>query len=240
LFGHEKGAFTSAQARSMGRFELASGATIFLDEIGELPLELQSRLLRVLQDGEFERLGSSRTIKVDVRIIAATNVDLEEKVRRGKFRKDLWFRLSVFPITVPSLRERTEDIPLLVDFLVQKFTLKLGKQIQIIPSNVIKTLQKYLWPGNIRELENVIERAVINTSGPKLQLTEKLGATLAEDLMNNQRMSLEELEREYIVRTLEKRHWKIEGPDGAARILKLNPSTLRGRMRKLGIRRLLN
>ncbi|MCP4229063.1 MAG: AAA domain-containing protein, partial [bacterium] len=240
LFGHEKGAFTSAQARSMGRFELASGATIFLDEIGELPFEVQSRLLRVLQDGEFERLGSSRTIKVDVRVIAATNIDLEEEVRRGRFRKDLWFRLNVFPITVPALRERTEDIPLLVDFLVQKFSSKLGKQIPIIPSNIITTLQKYPWPGNIRELENIIERAVINNSSPELQLTEKLKTSLAEDPMYNQRMSLEEIDREYIVRILEERHWKIEGLDGAARTLRLNPSTLRGRMRKLGIRKLSN
>jgi len=237
LFGHEKGAFTGAQSRQMGRFELADGATIFLDEIGELPLELQSRLLRVLQDGEFERLGSPRTRKADVRVIAATNRDLEGEVRKGGFRKDLWYRLSVFPITIQSLRERTEDIPLLVEFLVQKFSRKLGKQIQKIPANVIKTLQKHPWPGNVRELENVIERALINTLGPELQLAEKLMTPLAEDLAESQNVSLGEVERDYIVRILEERHWKIEGIDGAARILNLNPSTLRGRIRKFGIRR---
>ncbi len=237
LFGHEKGAFTGAQSRQMGRFELADGATIFLDEIGELPLELQSRLLRVLQDGEFERLGSPRTRKADVRVIAATNRDLEGEVRKGGFRKDLWYRLSVFPITIQPLRERTEDIPLLVEFLVQKLSKKLGKQIQNIPSNIMKTLQKHPWPGNVRELENVIERAIINTQGPMLQLAENLMTPLAEDLMESQKVSLEEVERDYIVRILEERHWKIEGIDGAAKTLNLNPSTLRGRMRKLGIRK---
>ena len=237
LFGHEKGAFTGAQSRQMGRFELADGATIFLDEIGELPLELQSRLLRVLQDGEFERLGSPRTRKADVRVIAATNRDLEGEVRKGDFRKDLWYRLSVFPITIQPLRERAEDIPLLVEFLVQKLSRKLGKQIKKPPSNVIKTLQKYPWPGNVRELENVIERAIINTLGSELQLAEKLMTPLAEDLMESQNASLGEVERDYIVRILEERHWKIEGIDGAARILNLNPSTLRGRIRKFGIRR---
>jgi chemotaxis protein methyltransferase CheR len=237
LFGHEKGAFTGAQSRQMGRFELADGATIFLDEIGELPLELQSRLLRVLQDGEFERLGSPRTRKADARVIAATNRDLEGDVRKGGFRKDLWYRLSVFPISIQPLRERAEDIPLLVEFLVQKLSKKLGKQIKKIPANVIKTLQKYSWPGNVRELENVIERALINTLGFELQLAEKLMTPLAEDLAQSQKVSLGEVERDYIVRILEERHWKIEGIDGAARILNLNPSTLRGRIRKLEIRK---
>ena len=237
LFGHEIGAFTSAQTRQIGRFELADGATIFLDEIGELPLELQSRLLRVLQDGEFERLGNSRTIKADTRIIAATNRDLEEEVRRGKFRKDLYYRLDVFPITLPPLRERTEDIPLLVDFMTQKFARKLGKQIQTIPSSVINTLQTYSWPGNVRELENVIERAVINSREPVLQLKEKLAASQVEEVAKNQWVGLDQVERDYIFRVLEETRWKIEGRDGAARILDLNPSTLRGRMRKLGIRR---
>ena len=213
------------------------GPTIFLDEIGELPLELQSRLLRVLQDGEFERLGSPRTRKADVRVIAATNRDLEGEVRKGGFRKDLWYRLSVFPITIQPLRERAEDIPLLVEFLVQKLGRKLGKQIIKIPTNVIKTLRKYPWPGNVRELENVIERAIINTQGSSLQLAEKLMNPLAEDLAESQSVSLGEVERDYIVRILEERHWKIEGIDGAARTLDLNPSTLRGRMRKLGIRK---
>ncbi|MBT8365536.1 MAG: sigma 54-interacting transcriptional regulator [Deltaproteobacteria bacterium] len=237
LFGHEKGAFTNARNRQVGRFELAADATLFLDEIGELPLHLQSKLLRVLQDGEFERLGSPRTLKVDVRIIAATNRNLEEEARNGRFRRDLWYRLNVFPIMVPPLRERTEDIPLLVDFFVQKFGKKLGKQIKTTPSNLLNTLRKYPWPGNVRELENVIERAVINTQGPELRLTEKLATYQAEDLAESQKVSLEEVERDYIVRILEERHWKIEGIDGAARTLDLNPSTLRGRMRKLGIRR---
>jgi transcriptional regulator with GAF, ATPase, and Fis domain len=237
LFGHEKGAFTGSETSRTGRFELADGATILLDEIGELPLELQPRLLRVLQDGEFERLGSSHTRQADVRVIAASNRDLEGEVRHGRFRKDLWYRLSVFPITIPPLRGRGEDIPLLVDFLVQKFSRKLGKEILKVPSEVIRTLQKYSWPGNVRELENVIERALINTHGPTLQLAEPLTTALAEDLAKNQSAGLEEVERDYIVRILEERHWKIEGIDGAARSLKLNPSTLRGRMRKLGIRK---
>ena len=237
LFGHEKGAFTSAQTRQIGRFELADGATIFLDEIGELPLELQSRLLRVLQDGEFERLGNSHTIKADTRIIAATNRDLEKEVDRGNFRKDLYYRLDVFPITLPPLRERTDDIPLLVEFMIQKFSRKLGKQIQAIPSSVMNTLQTYSWPGNVRELENVIERAVINTRGSTLQLAEKLETSLVEDLAENQWVGLEQVERDYIFRVLRESRWKIEGHDGAARILDLNPSTLRGRIRKLGIQR---
>jgi len=237
LFGHEKGAFTGAHTRQMGRFELADEATIFLDEIGELPLELQSRLLRVLQDGEYERLGSPQTRKVDVRVIAVTNRDLEAEVRDGSFRKDLWYRLSVFPITIQPLRERAEDIPLLVEFLVKKFSKKLGKPIQKIPSDVIMTLQTHPWPGNVRELENVIERALINTLGPELQLAEKLMTPLAEDLVESRTGGLEEIERDYIVRILEERHWKIEGIGGAASTLNLNPSTLRGRMRKLGIRK---
>jgi chemotaxis protein methyltransferase CheR len=237
LFGHEKGAFTNARNRQVGRFELAADATLFLDEIGELPLELQSRLLRVLQDGEFERLGSPRTLKVDVRIIAATNRNLEEEVRNGQFRKDLWYRLNVFPITVPPLRDRTEDIPLLVGFFVQKFGKKLGKQIKTTPSSLMNTLQKYPWSGNVRELENVIERAVINTQGPELRLAENLATFQAEDPAESQKVGLEEVERDYIVRILEERHWKIEGIDGAAKVLNLNPSTLRGRIRKFGIRR---
>jgi len=237
LFGHERGAFTSAQARQVGRFELADGATIFLDEIGELPLELQSRLLRVFQDGEYERLGSPQTREVDVRIIAATNRDLEEEVRKGGFRKDLWYRLSVFPITIQPLRERAEDIPLLVEFLIQKFTRKLRKQIQKIPSNIRETLQKHSWPGNVRELENVIERAVINTRGTTLKLADKLDTFQVEDLAKDRWVGLEQVEREYIFRVLEETRWRIEGRDGAARILDLNPSTLRGRIRKLGIKR---
>jgi PAS domain S-box-containing protein len=234
LFGHEKGAFTGAHARQLGRFEVANGATLFLDEIGELPLELQPKLLRVIQDGEFERLGSSGTIKVDVRLIAATNRNLEEEVRRGRFREDLWYRLSIFPITVPPLRERMEDIALLVDFFVNKISKRLGKSIESIPVSVMNTLRDYPWPGNIRELENVLERAVINSSGPKLHLVDELKKP-PKDLTTTQK-TLEEVERDHIVRILEQTHWKVSGQNGAAEILGLNRSTLRARMRKLGIR----
>ncbi len=234
LFGHEKGAFTGAHARQLGRFEVANGATLFLDEIGELPPELQPKLLRVIQDGEFERLGSSGTIQVDVRVIAATNRNLEEEVRRGRFREDLWYRLSIFPITVPPLRERIEDISLLVDFFVGKISKRLGKSIESIPTNVMRTLQDYQWPGNIRELENVLERAVINSSGPKLRLVDDLKKS-HKDLTTTQK-TLEDVERDHIVRVLEQTNWKVSGQNGAAEILGLNRSTLRARIRKLGIR----
>jgi PAS domain S-box-containing protein len=234
LFGHEKGAFTGAHARQLGRFEVANGASLFLDEIGELPLELQSKLLRVIQDGEFERLGSAGTIKVDVRVIAATNRNLEQEVRRGRFREDLWYRLSIFPITVPPLRERVEDIALLVDFFVDKISKRLGKSIESIPTSVMSTLQDYQWPGNIRELENVLERAVINSSGPKLRLVDELKKP-HQDLASTQK-TLEQVERDHIVRVLEQTNWKVSGQYGAAEILGLNRSTLRARIRKLGIR----
>jgi chemotaxis protein methyltransferase CheR len=235
LFGHEKGAFTGAHARQLGRFEVANGATIFLDEIGELPLELQPKLLRVIQDGEFERLGSSQTIKVNVRVIAATNRNLEEEVRRGRFREDLWYRLNIFPITVPPLRERREDISLLVGYFVDKISKRLGKTIESIPSAAMETLQNYHWPGNIRELENVLERAVINSSGPKLRLVDELKKP-DKDLTKANR-TLEDVEREYIVRVLEQTQWKVSGKNSAAEILGLDRSTLRARMRKLGIQK---
>jgi PAS domain S-box-containing protein len=234
LFGHEKGAFTGAHARQLGRFEVANGATLFLDEIGELPLELQPKLLRVIQDGEFERLGSTGTIKVDVRLIAATNRNLEEEVRKGRFREDLWYRLSIFPITVPPLRDRMEDIALLVDFFVDKISKRLGKSIETIPTSVMNALQDYQWPGNVRELENVLERAVINSSGPKLHLVDELKKP-SKDLTTAKK-TLNEVERDYIVRVLEQTHWKVSGQNGAAEILGLDRSTLRARMRKLGIR----
>ncbi|MBT3254941.1 MAG: sigma 54-interacting transcriptional regulator [Deltaproteobacteria bacterium] len=233
LFGHEKGAFTSAQARQVGRFELANGGTLFLDEIGELPLELQPKLLRALQDGEFERLGSSRTIQTDVRVIAATNRDLEKEVKNGRFRQDLWYRLNVFPLTVPPLQQRVEDIPLLVNAFSNKFGKKLGKKIKAIPSKTIKALQKYPWPGNVRELENVLERAVITCKDGKLQVEIPTSSTLSVD----DTKTLEEMECEHIVRTLENTYWKIQGANGAAERLGLNPSTLRTRMNKLGIKR---
>ena len=234
LFGHQKGAFTGAHARQLGRFEVANGATLFLDEIGELPLDLQPKLLRVIQDGEFERLGSSGTIKVDVRVIAATNRNLEEEVHKGRFREDLWYRLSIFPITVPPLRERMEDISLLVDFFVDKIAKRLGKSIESIPTSVMNTLQDYQWPGNVRELENVLERAVINSSGPKLRLVDELKKPHNKDLTTTQK-TLEEVERDHMVRVLEQTNWKVSGKNGAAEILGLNRSTLRARIRKLGI-----
>ena len=233
LFGHEKGAFTGAHLRHSGRFEVADGTTLFLDEIGELPLELQPKLLRVIQDGEFERLGSSQTVKVNVRIIAATNRNLEEEVRKGRFREDLWYRLNVFPITMPPLRDRLDDIPLLVDFYVKKISKRMGKSIEIIPANIMETLQGYHWPGNIRELENVLERAIINSSGPKLRLVDELKKT-GKDLSPSNK-KLQTVEKDYILRVLEQTRWKISGKNGAAEILGLNRSTLRARMRKLGI-----
>ncbi len=237
LFGHEKGAFTGALSRRSGRFEVANGATLFLDEIGELPPELQGKLLRILQEGEFERLGSSRTVKVDVRIIAATNRNLEEEVRQRRFREDLWYRLNVFPITVPPLRDRKNDIPLLVHSFVNRYGKRLGKEIQTITQRAMKTLQEYPWPGNVRELENVIERAVIGTQGSSLRLTDRLDKPRAHPVGGERIRALDEVEREHITKTLEKTYWKVSGKDGAAALLGLNPSTLRGRMRRLGIRR---
>jgi chemotaxis protein methyltransferase CheR len=234
LFGHEKGAFTGAHTRQLGRFEIANGATLFLDEIGELPLELQPKLLRVFQDGEFERLGSSGTIKVNVRVIAATNRNLEEEVRRGRFREDLWYRLSIFPITVPPLRDRMEDIAPLVDYFVNKITKRLGKSIESVPTSVMTVLQNYQWPGNVRELENVLERAVINSSGPKLHLVDELQKP-SKTVATTQK-TMEAVERDHIVRVLRQTNWKVSGKGGAAEILGLNRSTLRARIRKLGIR----
>jgi PAS domain S-box-containing protein len=236
LFGHERGAFTGADTRQLGRFEVADGTSIFLDEIGELPLGLQVKLLRVLQDGEFERLGSSRTIRVDVRVVAATNRDLEVEIRKGRFRKDLFYRLNVFPITVPPLRERTEDIPLLVGFFVEKASKRLGKSIRQVPERIVQQLQDYRWPGNIRELENVIERAVINSSGPRLYLADDFAASVRGQRTPPLK-SLEEVEKDHILRVLQSTHWRIDGAKGGALILKMNPSTLRSRMRKLGIRK---
>lgn len=236
LFGHEKGSFTGAASRKIGRFELANGGTLFLDEIGDLPLELQSKLLRVLQEGEFERLGSSRTIKVNVRIIAATNRNMKAAIEKGTFREDLWYRLNVFPITVPPLRQRKEDIPLLVDHLVKMFSSSFGKPITSISAATMKRLCEYSWPGNIRELGNVLERAVINAQGPVLHLVEQLEKPIAADPFVATK-TLEEIEKEYITRVLAESSWRIEGPNGAARILGLNPSTLRTRMAKLGVHR---
>jgi len=235
LFGHEKGAFTGAHIRQAGRFEIADKATLFLDEIGELPLMSQGKLLRVLQSGEFERLGNSHTSKVDVRIIAATNRNLEEDVRQGKFRQDLWYRLNVFPITVPPLRERLDDIPQLLEYFVDKFSRKQGRVITSMNSTVLKTLQQYSWPGNIRELENVVERAVITSTGTNLTLADVLPPSSAEKQV--QFKSLAEMERNYILEVLEETNWKVSGKNSAAEILGLKRSTLRAKMDKLDIRK---
>lgn len=235
LFGHEKGAFTGASMRQAGRFELANGGTLFLDEVGELPLELQVKLLRVIQENEFERLGSTKTIKVDVRIIAATNRNLRLEVEKGNFREDLWYRLNVYPITMPPLRQRKEDIPLLVEHFTNWYATKFGKTIASISPRAMQILQAHSWPGNIRELANVVERAVIHTKGSVLKVLDRF-EEVAEDPSSAVK-TLEEVEREHITRVLENTGWRIEGPHGAAKVLGLNPSTLRTRMLKLGIPR---
>jgi len=235
LFGREKGAFTGADTRQVGRFEIAHGSTLCLDEIGELPLEVQAKLLRAIQHNEFERLGSPHTIKVDVRILATTNRNLEEEVRKGRFRQDLYYRLNIFPITVPPLRQRKEDIPLMVQAFVERYSRKLRKEITSIQQETMKALQDYPWPGNVRELESIIERAVILCPGPVLQLADKL-ETSSPPLSSAVR-TLEETERKQILKILSDTRWRIEGKDGAAAILGLHPSTLRARMHKLGITR---
>jgi len=234
LFGHEKGSFTGAVGRKIGRFELADGGTLFLDEIGELPMEVQPKLLRVLQDGEFERLGSAQSIKADVRVIAATNRDLSQEVQARRFRADLFYRLNVYPITVPPLRQRQEDIPLLVTHFVQVLSKKMGKEITSVAPSALEALCSYHWPGNVRELANVIERAVITTTGTVLQIS-NTSETLPPPSPHKPSKTLEEVEREYIAAVSEATGWKIEGPEGAAKILGLPPSTLRTRMQKLGI-----
>ncbi len=236
LFGHEKGAFTGALSRKIGRFELADGGTIFLDEIGDLPLDLQAKLLRVLQEGEFERVGASHTIKVNVRVIAATNRDREKALQEDRFRAYLYYRLNVFPIGIPSLRERKEDIPVLVQYFVMKYGTKLGKRIETIPQKTMDALRAYPWPGNIRELENVIERALVLSQGPQLELGEwlpKPGVSPTRARIP----TLEELEREQIVKTLEMTGWRVSGEKGAAKLLGMKPTTLEARMKKLGIKR---
>jgi len=239
LFGHEKGAFTGAVKKRIGRFELADGATIFLDEIGELPLALQQKLLRVLQDGEFERLGSSQVRNTDVRVIAATNRNLKNDVSKGRFRDDLWYRLNVFPLSIPPLRERAEDIPLLVNWTIQRLQRQLGKHIKTVPSSVMDDLKAYPWPGNVRELENVIERAVIVTPGNMLQLAAPLESptSTSGNPPDAPVKTLSELEKDYILQVLRKTNWNISGSGGAAELIGLNSSTLRGRMRKHDIRR---
>lgn len=240
LFGHEKGAFTGAMERKIGRFELADGGTIFLDEIGELPVELQAKLLRVLQEGEFERLGNPKTMKVNVRVIAATNRNLQQAIEKKEFREDLYYRLNVFPIICPPLRKRKEDIPLLVKHFCQKHEGKIGRKITQVPDNVIDSLMAYDWPGNIRELENIIERAMILSRNGVLEYgewipTEKVHAS--ENGKTTSSSKLEDVEKEHIIETLKKTGWKVSGEKGAAKILGLNPTTLEARMKKLGIKR---
>jgi len=232
LFGHEKGAFTGATAARSGRFQLADGGTLFLDEIGELPLELQPKLLRVLQAGEFERVGGTRTHKVDARIVAATNRDLPRAIAEGRFREDLYYRLAVFPILAPALRERREDIPLLVWSIIERRQLDLGRHIERVPKRVMDALVSYGWPGNVRELENVIERALILSTGPTLHVEEPLAAATRPVADR-----LETVERQHILRVLDRCGWRIHGRDNAAALLGLHPSTLRSRMQKLSIRR---
>jgi formate hydrogenlyase transcriptional activator len=236
LFGREKGAFTGAHARQVGRFEVADMGTFFLDEIGELPLELQSKLLRVIQEGEFERLGSPHTIKVNVRIIASTSRDLKDEIKKGRFREDLYYRLNVFPLTIPPLRKRSDDIPLLVDHFVKKYSRKMGKEIKTIPRETMKALQDYSWPGNVRELEHVVERAMITSQGSVLRLAEKIDGGKAH-ADNIDSLSISDVEREHILKVMAKTGWRIEGDKGAAALLDMNPSTLRSRMQKLGISR---
>jgi transcriptional regulator with GAF, ATPase, and Fis domain len=232
LFGRERGAYTGALARQSGRFEVADGSTIFLDEIGDLPLELQAKLLRVLEHGEFERLGSTRTLRVDVRVVAATNRDLSAMVRTGAFREDLYYRLNVFPITVPPLRARPEDIPLLVWTFVREFAQAQGKTIDQIAKQSMERLRRYLWPGNVRELRNIIERATILSAGPTLHVD--LPTPLDSKAPG---MTLEEVERRHIIAVLDEVRWRIRGDGGAAQRLGLKPSTLESRMRKAGIKR---
>ncbi len=242
LFGHEKGAFTGATAQKMGRFELADDGTIFLDEIGEMPMELQSKLLRVLQEGEFERVGSSKTLRVNVRVIAATNRNLEKEIVEGRFREDLYYRLNVFPIHSLPLRDQKEDILVLVKHFCTKLGPGIGRQIDVIPQEIVDTLMNYHWPGNIRELENVIKRSLIISSGSRLalgdwahnaQLRRKKPASAQKDDL----VTLRECERNHILVVLEHTHWKVSGQNGAAKILDIVPTTLDSRMKKLGIKR---
>ena len=231
MFGREKGAFTGALSGRIGRFEIADNSTVFLDEIGELPLEVQMKLLRVLENGQFERLGSSEVIKVNVRVIAATNRDLAKAVHEGTFRRDLYYRLNVFPIIIPPLRDRSKDIQALVWAFVKEFGDRMGKRIERISRKDINALYGYSWPGNVRELRNVIEQSMIITSGPNLnvQLPKDGVSTVEQDV------SLKDVERKHIINILEQTNWRVRGKNGAAELLELKPITLDARMKKLGI-----
>jgi formate hydrogenlyase transcriptional activator len=256
LFGHERGAFTGALTQKIGRFELADRGTLFLDEVADLPLELQPKLLRVLQEQEFERLGSNHTERVDVRVVAATNGDLAKLVAERAFRSDLFYRLNVFPIHIPALRERREDVPLLVRYFVQKFSRRLNKTVAYVPTEAMDALVNYPWPGNVRELENFVERAVLLSPGKELRVpvAELRAATPTHGENSSQTVAssgvitasaatahaistLEEAERQHILRALRQTEWRIAGPKGAAKLLGMKRTTLQARMRKLGIRR---
>jgi transcriptional regulator with GAF, ATPase, and Fis domain len=250
LFGHVKGAFTGAVDTRVGRFDVADGGTIFLDEVGELPLDTQVKLLRVLQEREFEPVGSNRPRRVDVRVIAATNRDLADEVARGRFRSDLYFRLNVVPILVPPLRERQGDVPLLAHLFVDRFARQFGKRMDGIANATMARLVAYPWPGNVRELQNVIERAVVLAQGPILEFGGELlptagSAPVATPTVGiaspppggNGSRTLDDVSRSHIVDTLVATNWVIDGPRGAAAVLGVNPSTLRSRLKKLGIRR---
>lgn len=236
LFGHEKGAFTGAIATRKGKFELADKGTIFLDEIGEMPIDLQTKLLRVLQESEIQRLGSEKTYQIDVRVIAATNRQLDQAIGKGEFRDDLYYRLNVFPIHIPPLRERAEDIPVLVNFFLQKYEPIVGKSIHKIPKKVLKNLTSYHWPGNVRELENIIERSMILSPGNTLKFmdleSKKPATKTAENFL-----AMEEAEKQHILKALELSRWKVSGKNGAAELLNMNPKTLFFRMNKLGIKK---
>jgi transcriptional regulator with GAF, ATPase, and Fis domain len=235
LFGREKGAYTGAISREPGRFEVADGSTLFLDEIAELPIELQSKLLRVLEEGRYERLGSSRTLKTDVRVIAATNRDLAAEVEAGRFRRDLFFRLAVFPVRLPPLRERPEDVPLLVWSMVHEFGRAMNKAVETIRREDMERLQRYDWPGNVRELRNVVERAMILCTGPLLRIAPPPGTTRSEERGDGTVLALDEAQRRHILKALRTAAGRVRGSGGAAELLGVNASTLRSRMKRLGI-----
>ena len=239
LFGHEKGAFTGAIAQRVGRFEMADTGTLFLDEVGDIPLALQPKLLRVLQEQEFERLGSTRTRHVDVRLVAATNRDLTEMAKQGEFRSDLYYRLNVFPIRIPPLRERREDVPLLVQYFMQKYARRMGKHIETVPTVTMQKLVDCPWPGNVRELQNMIERGVILSRGFVLEIPLKELEQPSLPVLNddNGASTLQAFERQHILQALRDSGWVVGGPAGAAARLGLNRSTLNARMRKLEISR---
>jgi len=237
LFGHEKGAFTGADKLKYGKFEIAHRGTLFLDEIGELPLAMQPKLLRVLQEGEFERIGGNKVIETNFRLITATNRDLEQEVEKGAFRSDLFYRLNILPITVPPLRERKEDIPLIVEHFVASLNRELGRKVSAVPKKVMDNLMEYHWPGNIRELSNVVERAYVLSTGSKLDIGSWFNPSKGTSLQDQGILPLQENEMQHILRALKHTKWRIRGKNGAAELLKINPTTLESRMKKLGIER---